>query len=335
MAITKDGQRWKVDMWPFGRNGKRVRKWLPTKAEALRFEKHVLARAAEGKEWNPSRADNRKLSDLIELWFQGKGLDLKDGERRKRCLLDIANLMGDPIGRMIKPSHWLAYKETKRQAVQISDKTLNNHLSYLNAVFNYLIRIDEINYENPLSKIENIKIDEVELSWLTKEQIEHLLNTIESFSQNPHVLLITKICLSTGARWGEAEGLKPNNLRDGKVVFNNTKNGKSRAIPITDELYRTVKSHIEEWGGFRPSLSAFKRALNKSGIELPKGQASHVLRHSFASHFMMNGGNILTLQRIMGHSSITVTMRYAHFSSDHFSEAKTYNPLSQVKASSD
>ena len=84
---------------------------------------------------------------------------------------------------------------------------------------------------------------------------------------------------------------------------------------------------MEEWSEFSFSLSAFKRCLNELGIILPKGQSSHVLRHSFASHFMMNGGNILTLQRIMGHSSITVTMRYSHFAPEHFQDAVRFNPL--------
>jgi site-specific recombinase XerD len=48
----------------------------------------------------------------------------------------------------------------------------------------------------------------------------------------------------------------------------------------------------------------FERAVNKTDINLPKGQCSHVLRHTFASHFMMNGGNILVLQQILGHAKI-------------------------------
>nr|WP_232298373.1 tyrosine-type recombinase/integrase [Erwinia typographi] len=38
----------------------------------------------------------------------------------------------------------------------------------------------------------------------------------------------------------------------------------------------------------------------------------HVLRHSFTAHFMMNGGNILVLQKILGYSDISMTLRYAH-----------------------
>ena len=42
----------------------------------------------------------------------------------------------------------------------------------------------------------------------------------------------------------------------------------------------------------------------------------HDLRHTFASHFMMSGGNILTLQKLLGHSSVSVTQRYAHLAPD-------------------
>ncbi|EMH4033168.1 TPA: tyrosine-type recombinase/integrase [Serratia marcescens] len=60
---------------------------------------------------------------------------------------------------------------------------------------------------------------------------------------------------------------------------------------------------------------------------LPVGQAGHVLRHTFASHFMMNSGNILALQRILEHSSILQTMGYAHFAPDYLEDAVKYNPL--------
>jgi site-specific recombinase XerD len=45
---------------------------------------------------------------------------------------------------------------------------------------------------------------------------------------------------------------------------------------------------------------------------------------------MMNGGNILALQKILGHSTLTMTMRYAHLAPDHLQEAKTLNPLSRL-----
>jgi len=72
--------------------------------------------------------------------------------------------------------------------------------------------------------------------------------------------------------------------------------------------------------------------MEGAGIQLPAGQMTHVLRHTFASHFMMNGGNILVLQRILGHSDIKMTMRYSHFSPDHLDDAIKLNPLSSLKS---
>lgn len=57
---------------------------------------------------------------------------------------------------------------------------------------------------------------------------------------------------------------------------------------------------------------------------------THVLQHTFASHFIMNGGNILVLQKILGHSNLTMTMRYAHLAPGHLQEAKTLNPLARL-----
>ncbi len=71
--------------------------------------------------------------------------------------------------------------------------------------------------------------------------------------------------------------------------------------------------------------------MKASGIKLPRGQQSHVLRHTFASHFMMNKGNILVLQRILGHSSLMMTMKYAKFDPDHFKEAAELNSLTSLE----
>lgn len=317
--------RWQVDLRTDGRGSKRIRKSFDSKAEAKRFETFVLAKRAEGREWNPSKADNRNLKQLIQLWFNAKGVYLKDGERRKRCLDAMAESMGNPIARTVTPATFLAYRAHKIQK-GASKKTLNNHLGYLNAVYNQLNRLNEIDFDNPIRNVEMIRLDERELSWLTVEQIRHLLKIIEGFSQNPHVHLLTRICLETGARWGEAESLQLRHIQEGKLTYVNTKSGKARSVPVSKELFDEIREHLEQHGGFSFSLSAFRRALGKSGIVLPPGQAAHVLRHTFASHFVMNGGDILTLQRILGHASVSMTMRYSHLSPGHFSDAINCRP---------
>lgn len=241
--------------------------------------------------------------------------------------------MGSPIARTVKPAALLAYRAHKIQE-GASKKTMNNHLGYLNAVYNQLNRLKEIDFENPFRHVESIRLDERELSWLTVEQIRHLLNTIEEFSQNPHVHLLTRIGLATGARWGEAENLQRRHVQEGKLTFVNTKSGKSRSVPVATELFEEIQEHLKQHGSFSFSLSAFRRALEKSGIQLPAGQSAHVLRHTFASHFVMNGGDILSLQKILGHSNITMTMRYSHLSPNHLKESIKLGPLYTIPSSS-
>lgn len=219
----------------------------------------------------------------------------------------------------------------KRSKSGINSKTLNNELGYLCAVFNELRRTQQITYENPLQAVQAIRLSERELSFLTSEQIKELLSVMESTSDNPHVLLITKISLSTGCRWSEAEKMHIRQVRTGRLTFVDTKSDRNRTVPISDELEKAIRAHEKRHGIngklFTSSMGAFRRALGKTSIELPKGQAAHLLRHSFASHFVMNGGDILTLQKILGHSSVVMTMRYSHLADEHLEKARALNPL--------
>lgn len=70
--------------------------------------------------------------------------------------------------------------------------------------------------------------------------------------------------------------------------------------------------------------------MDKTSIVLPRGQLTHVLRHTFAAHFMMSGGNIFALQKIRGHHDIKMTMRYAHLAPDHLETALRFNPLATL-----
>ena len=328
MAVRKDNDKWLVDIYPKGRGGKRVRKRFDTKLEAQRFEKFVLNKAFENKEWNSSPSDNRKLSDLIATWYRVHGQHLNYSKRRLNLLNYAAEAMGDPIARKLSPEIFLLYRES-RVSDGISPKAVNNLLGYLNAVYNELHRNEIIEYDNPIQKVRPIKIKERELSYLDKSHIQEMFDTLKEVCVNPHVSLIAKICLSTGCRWGEAQNLNSRNVRNGKIAFTDTKSGKNRTVPISTDLQTEIQRH-GKGQLFTNSEETFRRTLRMCSFEVPKGQATHILRHTFASWFMINGGNILTLQRILGHSSITMTMRYAHLAPDHLQEAVSFNPLVNI-----
>jgi len=79
------------------------------------------------------------------------------------------------------------------------------------------------------------------------------------------------------------------------------------------EIKAVSKVHTEK-RLFDNCRTAFRKAAERSKIQFPEGQITHILRHTFASHFMMNGGDILTLQKVLGHSDLKMTMRYSHLS---------------------
>lgn len=136
------------------------------------------------------------------------------------------------------------------------------------------------------------------------------------------------ICLATGARWSEPEGLTSRHVRGGRIHFVRTKSSKSRTVPISDDLQKLIRAALP----FGDCYKKFGEAVVAVKLDLPVGQLTHVLRHTFASHYMMNGGDIITLQRVLGHASLAMTMKYAHFSPGHLAEVVTLNPLTVVQS---
>ncbi len=171
-------------------------------------------------------------------------------------------------------------------------RTLNNRLGYLRSVFNVLHQLSEIDYANPLARVRPLRLQEKELAYLTDGQIETLFSTIHRYCRTPHVAMVAAICLATGARWGEAQALTPDRVRNQLVTFVNTKGKRVRSIPIALELEQQIHRHFKQHGQFSNCLNSFDKALGESRLPVPAGQSSHVLRHTFASHFVMNGGNI-------------------------------------------
>ncbi len=122
-------------------------------------------------------------------------------------------------------------------------------------------------------------------------------------------------------------------INGGVIPFVRTKSSKARGVPVSRQLEKELREHHRRHGEgervFGPAMSAFRDGVRRAGVTLPKGQLRHVLRYTFASYFMMNGGNILSLQRALGHHSLAMTMRYAHLSPEHLAETRHRNPLAQ------
>jgi site-specific recombinase XerD len=351
VAVKKVESGWLVDIQPGGRGARRIRKTLKTKSEALQYEAWAKTQVAQNEEWVKPKKDTRRFRELIDLWFDLHGMRLKRGVERKQALLHMCEALGNPIAASIDATTFATYRKERLEGKHvpsndkrkrnggISVNSANREHAYLRSMFNELRRVGEWTGSNPIEHVRQFKVDEQELSFLSLQEITRLLDALEQCVERD-ALLTTKVCLAIGARWSEAANLRRSQLRGGKIQLARTKSGRVRAIPISADLecellefaaLRTEENSNLDRSIFRECYGAFREAVERAGITLPKGQLTHVLRHTYASHFMMAGGNILTLQRILGHADLKTTMRYAHLSPEHLQESTQLNPLAQLQ----
>lgn len=322
MAITKqpDG-RYKLDI-RHGQKGKRVIRLFKTKREAVAFQNQLLAGT---KTTDKPKTDERTLTELIDLWYELHGRSLKSSLDTKNRLLRLSDTLNNPVARHLASSDFAHYRKD-RLAQSISEATLNRELITLKALFRELKRMSVIAYDSDILNIRKLRETKTELTYLTLVQIDTLLEQVEQ-SKNPSLLYVVLICLATGARWSEAESLTPANCVNGGFHFVDTKNGASRFVPVDEALFELTRTNAP----FGSCYSAFRSAFERCDFTVPKGQLAHILRHTFASHFIMNAGNVRTLQTILGHSSLQMTMRYTHLAPDFMNQAKLLNPLQSGK----
>ena len=146
-------------------------------------------------------------------------------------------------------------------------------------------------------------------------------------------------------RKGEILSLKWNQIRGEFIYLEKTKTDESRQIPINDDLAECFKSirkrqpvsvkyiFRDQNGHIKDIKTAFNAALKRAGIQ---DFRPHDLRHTFASHYVMRGGSLPALQKILGHADIKMTMRYAHLSKEFArEEIKLLNGLTSGKKKED
>ena len=316
---TDDGQ-WMVDIRPTGRTGQRYRKKFQRKSEAKAYELWVMSRASEPDEWVKQPTDRRRLSELLDNWWKVHGITLKNGDIEKRNLLKTVTHLGNVTANALNKRMLLDLR-TSRLAAGMSPATINRDIYRLSGMFTTLIKFGEYRQANPVQELPPLKQTAPEVIFLMPDQIRALLAVLDGDERK-----VALVCLSTGGRWSEASELDAMRVRMGRVHYFATKNGKNRVIPISEELEKLI---CTKTSGklFKVDYESFREKLKATVPELPRGQATHVLRHTFASHFMMNGGNIITLRDILGHAKIEQTMMYSHFAPDFLQHAVTLNPL--------
>jgi integrase len=143
-----------------------------------------------------------------------------------------------------------------------------------------------------------------------------------------HLKPIVITALNTGMCRGEILSLKWDNvdMKHGFILLDKTKNGELREIPINATLRATLEAlprridggHVfvnpVTGGPYGDIKTGFNRACKKAGI---KDFHFHDCRHTFASHLVMAGVDITTVKELLGHKTLTMTLRYAHLAPSH------------------
>ncbi len=210
--------------------------------------------------------------------------------------------------------------KSKRKA-EVKESTINRAVSLLQGMFNKAIEWGYVE-ENPASKVKKFKENNSILRYLSIEEIQKLIKSAPTETIRNIILL----ALNTGMRKNEILNLKWTDidLESQLLYIRDSKNKEGRQIPLNDTLHQIFKnknSSLNEYvfinsngERYRDIRKLFQKALDTSEI---KNFRFHDLRHTFASHMVMSGVEIITVSKLLGHKSIEMTMRYAHLSPNH------------------
>ncbi|MFA5780106.1 MAG: tyrosine-type recombinase/integrase [Elusimicrobiota bacterium] len=240
----------------------------------------------------------------------------------------------------IKPIHIEEYINNRIKAKK-KHSTINREFTVLKAMFNKAIHWGYIS-QNPAKNIKKLPDTTKKLPrFLTIDEIKMVLAECSSWLYNIVVCLIL-----TGMRVGELINLTWNDINfKQQRIHIQSKDGwtpktyEIRTIPMhpmvidilkklpknTKYVFTSPEGHKLIGGNLQKRY--FKKITNKLGL---KDATIHTLRHTFASHLVMKGVDILTVSKLLGHSDIKTTMIYSHIAPDHLHAAVNLFPTQDL-----
>lgn len=321
-------------------NGKRLRKHVGiVKKEAQIALKEIELRLVKNESIHEdAEQKDISLQQLIEE-FQSysKTNHSPSSQKRYKAILDHfrAFLKRYPYMSISRVSAkaFENYK-TFRKNQGSQNKTINLELGLFRTMFNLAIDWDYMQ-DNPIKKVRMLKIDNHKKPrFLSKKECKLLL---DNCGEELYPIFCT--FLNTGMRKSELENLEWHdvdfNRRKIKIRVKDNWRPKTteREIPINDGLLELLKSHCKKtrgngWVFHRKDGSKIEpNWLRKKLIQItkkcgmPNVTKIHSLRHTFASWLVMNGVDLATVKKLLGHSNIATTMIYAHLADEHVEKA--------------
>lgn len=250
----------------------------------------------------------------------------------KHLLPTLGSMKLESISKKDIHDFHLSLKHTPYQA--------NKCVSVLSKMFNFAEQ-HEYTHEklNPCRYIEPYK-EKRRMRYLDKAELKRLWDTLDHMETREDITHYAanayRMLILTGCRLGEIRTLKWAFLRGDHMELPDTKTG-YRRIPLNDAALRVTRGVIRQENNEymfcgnvqgQPIVNlqkSWRRVRIKAG--LPDVRI-HDLRHTFASQALMNGTPLAIISKLLGHSSIKTTMRYAHLADQEL--AKASNHIGQI-----
>lgn len=228
----------------------------------------------------------------------------------------------------------LLIEEYKRQRLEkVRPATVNRELALLKHMLNLAVGWKKL-ASNHMRGVRMLRVDNVQERILTGRETDALLAACCA-----HLRPVVITALHTGMRLNEILTLKWQqvDLRQRVITILNPKNGKARKVPLNAVMLSLLgglgkdacSEHVFVAGRARRPVAgmrtAWLSALRRSGIARCR---FHDLRHTCASRMSAAGVDLVTIKEILGHSSIAMTVRYAHFAPE--SKRKAVEALERV-----
>ena len=281
----------------------------PTPAGASRPGRTQYPIAPLVKEW------------LMELKVMGRSPDTIDWYRKKMAWY-LAH-EGGPDGLEGLNGYELKRLLAGLQERGLSANTVHHFFEVVRAFGNWALR-EGYPVDPSLLRVRPTKVPETELETYRPDQLKAIL----AAAPPGWARLAVMILLGTGMRVGELAALTVEDFEDDDAAFLKIRKGKGakfRRVPVSERLRREIVRYLnrerpdsKERGllliadgrpiGVMTVEYLFRRVCRKVGFRVH----AHRFRHTFATEYLRNGGDIERLRRILGHSSYVMVMRYLH-----------------------
>ena len=304
----------------YNHNGKRIRETIgPSQSQAEKVLHIRQAEIAQGR-YELSRMRERaptlkEFSVEYLEWAKENKASWQTDDQRLRC--GLLPILGNESLDDITPRILEHYKSERRKSV--SPRTVNMEIGLLRHLYN-LARKWDVADENPVSSVRFFPAGEREYRVLSREEEKLLLEVAPD-----HLRGIILVALNTGLAKSELLRLqrKHVNLKEGYIRIQRKKVRHIVRIPLNETASEAIRrglstggEHVFTWEG--GPIGSFKTAwyqsLRRAGIE---GLRFHDLRHTFADRLVHAGVDIRTVQELMGHKTLAMTMRYTHPAPEH------------------